>query len=143
MVSHFFSTVLAYMHSVETMFTLRTFSYHVLENYLHDERKSYIQVDTNIIFFFKQTFQFSITQSYSIIISASSPKWCHRRIIPNIFTSHLGHDTCRCHLVDFVQRFFNPVRKIMNSILFRQRLWESFLTKTVGKLSEKDCGKAF
>jgi hypothetical protein len=33
--------------------------------------------------------------------------------------------------------------KIMNSILFRQRLWESFLTNTVGNLSYKDCGKAF
>ena len=32
------------------------------------------------------------------------------------------------------------VRKIMNSIPFRQRLWESFLTKTVGKLSDKLCG---
>ena len=33
-------------------------------------------------------------------------------------------------------------RKIMNSIPFRQRLWESFPTKTVGKLSDKLCGNS-
>ena len=30
----------------------------------------------------------------------------------------------------------------MNSIPFRQRLWESFPTKTVGKLSDKLCGNS-
>ena len=34
------------------------------------------------------------------------------------------------------------IGKIMNSILFRQRLWESFPTKTVGKLSDKLCGNS-
>jgi hypothetical protein len=33
-----------------------------------------------------------------------------------------------------------PLNKIMNSILFRQRLWESFPTQTGGKLSNKLCG---
>jgi hypothetical protein len=33
-------------------------------------------------------------------------------------------------------------RKIMNSIPFRQRLWESFPTKTVGKLSDQLCGNS-
>ena len=98
------------MHSVETMFTLRTFLYYVLENYLHDERKSNIPVDTKIIIYIQIDFLVQYYIELFHIHYSKLSKVVSQTNYSKIFTSHLGNDTCRCHLVDFVQRFVTPVQ---------------------------------